>query len=50
VSATNTKNNDSTVKHVVIVGAGFAVLYCAKALASVANVRVILLDSNNYTH
>jgi NADH dehydrogenase len=48
MSNINRKDNESEVKHVVIVGAGFAGLYCAKALASVANVRVTLLDRNNY--
>lgn len=42
------KNNESKMKRVVIVGAGFAGLYCAKVLASVAGVRVTLLDRNNY--
>ncbi len=42
------KDNGSAVKHVVIVGGGFAGLACAKALATVASVRVTLLDRNNY--
>lgn len=36
------------VKHVVIVGGGFAGLHCAHTLGSNANVRVTLLDKNNY--
>jgi NADH dehydrogenase len=48
MSDTPRNDNESAVKHVVIVGAGFAGLYCAKALASVANVRVTLLEKNNY--
>jgi NADH dehydrogenase len=36
------------VKHVVIVGGGFAGLSCARKLGSKANVRVTLLDKNNY--
>jgi len=48
MSDINGKDNESAVKHVVIVGGGFAGLYCAKALASVANVRVTILDRNNY--
>lgn len=34
--------------HVVIVGGGFAGLYCARKLAANPNVRVTLLDKNNY--
>ena len=36
------------VKHVVIVGGGFAGLHCAQKLAANPNVRVTLLDKNNY--
>jgi NADH dehydrogenase len=36
------------VKHVVIVGGGFAGLHCARRLAANPNVRVTLLDKNNY--
>ncbi len=36
------------VKHVVIVGGGFAGLGCARKLGSKPNVRVTLLDKNNY--
>ena len=35
-------------KHVVIVGAGFAGISCAKALARNANFQITLLDRNNY--
>jgi NADH:ubiquinone reductase (H+-translocating) len=36
------------VKHVVIVGGGFAGLNCARKLAANPNVRITLLDKNNY--
>jgi NADH dehydrogenase len=36
------------VKHIVIVGGGFAGLYCARKVAANPNVRVTLLDKNNY--
>lgn len=36
------------MKHVVIVGGGFAGLNCARKLASNPNVQVTLLDKNNY--
>ena len=36
------------VKHIVIVGGGFAGLHCARKLATDPNVRVTLLDKNNY--
>jgi NADH dehydrogenase len=36
------------VKHVVIVGGGFAGLHCARKVAANPNVRVTLLDKNNY--
>src|SRR5262245_1327545 len=39
---------ESTDKHVVIVGGGFAGLGCARALARRREVRVTLLDRNNY--
>jgi NADH:ubiquinone reductase (H+-translocating) len=38
----------SSVKHVVIVGGGFAGLSCARKLGSKPGVRVTLLDKNNY--
>jgi NADH dehydrogenase len=38
----------SSAKHVVIVGGGFAGLSCARKLGSKPNVRVTLLDKNNY--
>src|SRR5271170_3831419 len=40
--------NPDGVKHVVIVGGGFAGLSCARKLGSKPNVRVTLLDKNNY--
>jgi len=36
------------VKHVVIVGGGFAGLSCARKLAANPNIRITLLDKNNY--
>src|SRR5262249_58903156 len=39
---------NSTDKHVVIIGGGFAGLGCARALARRRGVRVTLLDKNNY--
>ena len=36
------------MKHVVIVGGGFAGLNCAKKLAKHSDVRVTLIDKNNY--
>src|SRR6516165_9933868 len=41
-------HTESTDKHVVIVGGGFAGLGCARALARRPGVRVTLLDKNNY--
>jgi NADH dehydrogenase len=41
-------DTESTEKHVVIVGGGFAGLGCARALARRRGVRVTLLDKNNY--
>ena len=38
----------NSVKHVVIVGGGFAGLHCARKLAANPNVRATLLDKNNY--
>jgi NADH dehydrogenase len=40
--------NPNNVKHVVIVGGGFAGLNCARKLATNPNVRITLLDKNNY--
>src|ERR1700733_931014 len=42
------EQNSQTVKHVVIVGGGFAGLNCARKLGTHPNVRVTLLDKNNY--
>jgi len=42
------KQNPNQVKHIVIVGGGFAGLNCARKLAADSNVRVTLLDKNNY--
>src|SRR5215472_10043115 len=41
-------HTQSTDKHVVIVGGGFAGLGCARALARRRGVRVTLLDKNNH--
>src|SRR5262245_53223962 len=41
-------HTESTDKHVVIVGGGFAGLGCARGLARQRGVRVTLLDKNNY--
>src|SRR5499427_6214875 len=41
-------NNDSSKRHVVIVGGGFAGLACARKLAKSDNVRVTLIDKNNF--
>ena len=38
----------NSAKHVVIVGGGFAGLNCARKLAANPNVRITLLDKNNY--
>jgi NADH dehydrogenase len=40
--------NSQDEKHVVIVGGGFAGLNCARKLAANPNVRITLLDKNNY--
>ena len=36
------------MKHVIIVGGGFAGLNCARKLASDSDVRITLIDKNNY--
>jgi NADH:quinone reductase (non-electrogenic) len=38
----------ASIKHVVIVGGGFAGLACARKLTKSDNVRVTLIDKNNY--
>jgi NADH dehydrogenase FAD-containing subunit len=38
----------ATKKHVVIVGAGFGGLSCARKLVSHSGVRITLMDKNNY--
>ena len=38
----------NSVKHVVIVGGDFFGLHCARKIATNSNVRVALLDKNNY--
>ena len=40
--------SSSNTKHVVIVGAGFAGLNCAQKLAAHKNIRITLIDRNNY--
>jgi NADH dehydrogenase len=40
--------SDTVTTHVVIVGAGFAGLNCAKKLASDSSLRSTLIDKNNY--
>jgi NADH dehydrogenase FAD-containing subunit len=42
------EEENQELKHVVIVGGGFAGLNCAKKLAKHPNVRVTLIDRNNY--
>jgi len=41
-------HNPNSVKHILIVGGGFAGLNCARKLAANPNVRITLLDKNNY--
>jgi NADH:ubiquinone reductase (H+-translocating) len=36
------------MKHVVIVGGGFAGLNCARKLAAHSDIRITLIDKNNY--
>ena len=38
----------NSTRHIVIVGGGFAGLHCAQKLAANPDVRVTLLDKNNY--
>jgi len=40
--------NNHVTPHVVIVGGGFSGLACASKLAKSDNVRVTLIDKNNY--
>ena len=42
------KHASALQKHVVIVGGGFAGLSCARKLASNGDVRITLIDKNNY--
>ncbi|MGA2369581.1 MAG: NAD(P)/FAD-dependent oxidoreductase [Candidatus Korobacteraceae bacterium] len=44
----STEQKPNGVKHVVIVGGGFAGLNCARQLAAHPNLRITLLDKNNY--
>jgi len=46
--STEQQRNGKAKKHVVIVGAGFAGLGCAKALAGEDSVHVTLIDQRNY--
>src|SRR6476660_139991 len=41
-------NTNGSRAHVVIVGGGFAGLACARKLAKSDNVRITLIDKNNY--
>ena len=34
--------------HVVVVGGGFAGLGCARTLAKISDIRITLIDKNNY--
>ena len=42
-------SSPGSVKHVVIVGGGFAGLTCARKLAKSDSIRVTLIDKNNYS-
>jgi len=42
-------SNRDSVKHVVIVGGGFAGLACARKLAKSDDVRITFIDKNNYS-
>ena len=44
----STDQKPNSVKHVVIVGGGFAGLNCARKLAANPHIRIKLLDKNNY--
>jgi len=44
----STEHEPNSMKHVVIVGGGFAGLNCARKLAANPHVRITLLDKNNY--
>src|SRR5271170_3569671 len=44
----STEQEPNGTKHVVIVGGGFAGVQCARKLAANPNVRITLLDKNNY--
>jgi NADH:ubiquinone reductase (H+-translocating) len=46
--AKSTEQNPNSVKQIVIVGGGFAGLNCARKLAANPDVRITLLDKNNY--
>jgi NADH dehydrogenase len=46
--STSIGQNPNNVKHIVIVGGGFAGLNCARKLAANPNVRITLLGKNNY--
>jgi NADH dehydrogenase len=46
--ASSSRQDLNSAKHIVIVGGGFAGLSCARKLGSKPNVRVTLLDKNNY--
>src|SRR6516164_1390221 len=44
----SSERESNSLKHVVIVGGGFAGLHCARKLAANSKVRVTLLDKDNY--
>ena len=44
----STEPEPNSVKHVLIVGGGFAGLQCARKLAAHPHLRITLLDKNNY--
>jgi len=46
--STVAEQQSAAKKHVVIVGGGFAGLNCARKLASHSDVRITLVDKNNY--